>query len=139
MTYTLTRATLYDALQRGASVPADGTYYLIPGWIKWAPGEPHQRTWTVDPIVEHEGYEVALRPAVGDWWADTMHYADGMRIGVWTDSAGATYIDRTVHVNGSLSDAMAIAAQFNQTAIWDWQTRRALYVADYQRSVTEGI
>jgi len=68
-----------------------------------------------------------------------MHYADGMRIGVWTDSAGATYIDRTVHVRGSLSDAMAIAAEFNQLAIWDWQTGRALYVADYQRSVTEGI
>jgi hypothetical protein len=137
--YTITNATLYNALQRGGGAPLDGTYELFPCWTSWSPGQRAERYWSAEPLTETEGYEVALRAATGPWAEDTLSWAEGMRLGVWTDSAGVTAIDRTIHVKGSLSDAMAVAAQFGQLAIWSWEESRSLYVAEYQRSATEGI
>ncbi len=130
MTYTLTLATLYNALQRGGAAPNDGTYSLTPGWIGSA------RTWTADPVVETDGYEIAYAPVAGwalnggyiDWGAPT-EWAPGMRVGVWTDPAtGYVVLDLTMHVRAPFSVALSLGAERNQSAVWDWAHSDSFYV-----------
>jgi hypothetical protein len=132
--YEFTRATLVDALQRGASLVEDGTYELIPGWIGSA------RTWTANPIRETSGYEVAFRTvfpgdnsATGDyrdWGAMATWAGNGARIGAWTDpDTGVTWIDYTIHV-ANREHAIELGREFHQLAIWDWAAGETISIDD---------
>lgn len=76
------------------------------------------------PIVATTGYWVAIEPAL------PSQVVSGQYLGVWTDEKdGKEYYDRSVFI-ADLDDALAVAKQHDQIAIWDNAKRCEVYV-DY--------
>ena len=76
------------------------------------------------PVSPSTGYWVAVQPAL------PSQIVEGQYLGVWTDEKdGKQYYDRSVFV-ADLVDALIVAKQFDQIAIWDNSKRTEVYV-DY--------
>ena len=68
------------------------------------------------------GYWVAIEPAL------PSQIVDGQYMGIWTDPKdGKEYTDRTVWIS-DLDDALAVAKQRDQIAIWDCANECEVYV-----------
>jgi hypothetical protein len=77
---------------------ADGTYSVIDGIPYLAPRQ--------------SGYWVGIEPV------QSLSEAEGDYLGIWTDSAGTRFYDRTRHIE-DLKEALAVASYHDQQAIWD--------------------
>ena len=76
------------------------------------------------PITATTGYWVAIKPKM------PHDIFEGQYLGVWTDEKdGKEYYDRSVFIS-DLDDALAVAKQHDQIAIWDNANRCEIYV-DY--------
>ncbi len=68
------------------------------------------------------GYFVGTTPLFSE-----AEITRGMVFGVWNEN-GTRYLDRVVHVN-SLPEALALAEEHEQIAIWDARVGEAIYLA----------
>lgn len=53
----------------------------------------------------------------------------GDRVGVWADSDGLTYVDRTVYLDGPESIALQLGRDWEQSYVWSWEDRESLSTA----------
>ncbi len=114
----INRPQIIDAISRfcffeGRGNQIDGTYRLIPTWIG------SERVWMAERIEETSGFEVAFDEIKSD--TDLYVNNDFDRVGIWQDETGYVWVDRTMHIRGTLSGvAHDVARLYNQKAIWSW-------------------
>lgn len=69
------------------------------------------------------GYMVGI----GSLCSDDFRLPGSILFGVWTDDNGKRYYDRVRHVD-ALSDALILARQHGELAIWDMRREEAIYL-----------